>query len=205
MKAGLPPGYDGRCRDLTTPSAGDARGRGPAALAAVPHARRRASARFTDLVRGEVSVEWSTISDFVIVRSDGTPLFFLANAVDDARRWSITHVIRGEDLIDTTHRVLALRAGARAHGADADVRAPAADPRRPIAAKLSKRHGSVAVEDFRDRGYLAEALLNYLALLGWAPDDEREVLTRDEIVADVRPRAGHATRPRSSTRRSSSG
>ena len=64
--------------------------------------------RFHDLVRGEVEVEWSTIRDFVIVRSDGTPIFFLANAVDDLDM-GITHVIRGEDLLDTTHRVLALR------------------------------------------------------------------------------------------------
>ena len=65
---------------------------------------------FVDLVRGEVSVEWATISDFVIVRSDGSPVFFLANAVDDLDM-GITHVIRGEDLIDSTHRVLALRHG----------------------------------------------------------------------------------------------
>ena len=68
---------------------------------------------FTDVVRGEVSVDWSTISDFVIVRSDGSPLFFLANAVDDLAM-GITHVIRGEDLIDTTHRVLAIRPRPRA-------------------------------------------------------------------------------------------
>ena len=82
---------------------------------------------FVDVVRGEVSVEWSTISDFVIVRSNGTPVFFLANAVDDVDM-GITHVLRGEDLIDSTHRVLALR---RALGArrSARVRAHAADPR----------------------------------------------------------------------------
>ena len=88
MKAGLPPGYDGRCRDLDDADAGATRRRGPAPVGPVPDARRRVGARFTDLVRGEVSVEWSTISDFVIVRSDGSPVFFLANAVDDARRWA---------------------------------------------------------------------------------------------------------------------
>ena len=78
----------------------------------VPHARRRAEHASPTSIRGEVQVEWSTISDFVIVRSDGTPMFFLANAVDDLDM-GITHVIRGEDLIDSTHRVLALRARAR--------------------------------------------------------------------------------------------
>lgn len=90
-------------------------------------------------------------------------------------------MVRGEDLIDTTHRVLAIR----------HALSEAPDPvyaHLPLIlqadrAKLSKRHGAVAVEDFRARGILAEALLNYLALLGWAPDDDREVMTRDELVA----------------------
>ncbi len=177
--AGLPPGYDGRGRDLDADTRARlaAEGRPRTVRFRTPDDGR---STFTDIVRGEVSVEWSTISDFVIVRSDGSPLFFLANAVDDLAM-GITHVIRGEDLIDTTHRVLAIR----------QALAPGAVPmyaHLPLIlqadrAKLSKRHGSVAVEDFRARGYLAEALLNYLALLGWAPEDEREVLTRDEIVA----------------------
>ncbi len=177
---GLPPGYDGRGRDL------DARARARLAAEGRPRTVRFRTpddgrSTFTDVVRGEVSVEWSTISDFVIVRSDGSPLFFLANAVDDLAM-GITHVIRGEDLIDTTHRVLAIR---RALAPDVDVPLYAHLPLilQADRAKLSKRHGSVAVEDFRARGFLAEAVLNYLALLGWAPEDEREVLTRDEIVA----------------------
>ena len=85
-----------------------ARGRGPARARCGSGRPTTGRSTFTDLVRGEVSVEWSTISDFVIVRSDGSPLFFLANAVDDLAM-GITHVIRGEDLIDTTHRVLAIR------------------------------------------------------------------------------------------------
>jgi glutamyl-tRNA synthetase len=177
--AGLPPGYDGRGRDLDAETRARlaAEGRPRTVRFRTPDAGR---STFTDVVRGEVSVDWSTISDFVIVRSDGSPLFFLANAVDDLAM-GITHVIRGEDLIDTTHRVLGIR------------RALSSDPvplyaHLPLIlqadrAKLSKRHGSVAVEDFRSRGFLAEALLNYLALLGWAPDDGREVMTRDEIVA----------------------
>lgn len=176
---GRTPGYDGHCRDL-----------GPEPRASLAAEGRPRSLRFrtpdtgtstfTDLIRREVSVDWATIPDFVIVRSDGTPLFFLANAVDDIEM-GITHVIRGEDLLDTTHRVLALREALGAHDRPVYAHLPlivGADR-----AKLSKRHGAVALEEFRDSGYLPEAVLNYLALLGWGPDDGREVLDRDELVA----------------------
>jgi glutamyl-tRNA synthetase len=177
--AGRTPGYDGHCRDLTAEQR--------AALAAEGRPRSlrfrtpdTGTSAFTDLIRGEVSVDWGTIPDFVIVRSDGTPLFFLANAVDDIAM-AITHVIRGDDLLDTTHRVLVLR---EALGV----------PDRPVyahlplivgadRAKLSKRHGAVALEEFRAAGYLPEALLNYLALLGWGPEDGREILDREELIA----------------------
>jgi glutamyl-tRNA synthetase len=132
-------------------------------------------------VRGEVAVDWSTISDFVILRGDRTPVFYLANAVDDLDM-GITHVIRGEDLLDTTHRILALRAalGSDARPQYAHLPLIVGDG----GAKLSKRHGDVAIEGFRARGYLAEALVNYLAMLGWAPQDGREVLALDELVAE---------------------
>ncbi len=176
--AGLPPGYDGRHRDLSAARRAElaAEGRPRTVRFRTPDTGRSS---FLDVVRGEVSVDWSTISDFVIVRSDGSPLFFLANAVDDLAM-GITHVIRGEDLIDTTHRVLAIRAAL----SDAAVPTYAHLPLilQADRSKLSKRHGAVAVEDFRSRGILAEALFNYLTLLGWAPDDDREVMDRDEIV-----------------------
>jgi glutamyl-tRNA synthetase len=178
-REGRSPGYDGRCRNLTADerAALVADGR-PRSIRF--HTPDEGVSRFVDVLRGEVAVDWATVHDFVIVRSDGTPLFFLANAVDDIEM-EITHVIRGEDLIDSTHRVLALRA-ALGH------------PEQPVyahlplivgkdRAKLSKRHGSIALEDFRERGYLPEALVNYLALLGWAPGDGTEIVTRDELVA----------------------
>jgi len=178
--AGRAPGYDGHCRDL------DPKQR--AALAAEGRVRSlrfrtpdEGTSTFDDLIRGEISVEWATIPDFVIVRSDGTPLFFLANAVDDIDM-GITLVIRGEDLLDTTHRVLALRAALGRTDRPAYAHLPlivGADR-----AKLSKRHGAVAVEEFRDGGYLPEALLNYLALLGWGPEDGREILDQAEIVRE---------------------
>jgi glutamyl-tRNA synthetase len=180
MKEGRTPGYDGRCRDLTAEqrAASAAEGRPRSIRFRTPDEGR---STFVDVVRGEVSVEWSTIPDFVIVRSNGTPVFFLANAVDDADM-GITHVLRGDDLLDSTHRVLALR---RALGrAEPPVYAHTPMIVGPGGQKLSKRHGAVSVEEYRDAGYLAHALVNYLALLGWGPEDGREVLTIDELVAE---------------------
>jgi glutamyl-tRNA synthetase len=176
---GRPPGYDGRCRDLTAEerAAFAASGRSASIRFRTPDDGR---SEFVDIVRGDVSVAWSTVSDFVIVRSNGTPVFFLANAVDDMEM-AITHVLRGEDLIDSTHRVLALR---RALGAnDQPVYAHLPLILGPGGGKLSKRHGAISVEEYRDAGYLPAAFANYLALLGWAPPDENEVLSLDELVA----------------------
>jgi len=177
---GRAPGYDGRCRSLTPDqrAAFVAQGTPRSVRFATPDEGR---STFVDLVRGEVSVEWATISDFVIVRSNGTPVFFLANAVDDIDM-RITHVLRGDDLLDSTHRVLALR---RALGHDdRPVYAHMPMILGPGGAKLSKRHGAVSVEEYRDAGYLPGAFVNYLALLGWGPEDGREVLTTDELTEE---------------------
>jgi glutamyl-tRNA synthetase len=179
-REGRAPGYDGRCRELTRE---ERAARADVGLVASIRFRTPDEGRssFVDVIRGEVSVEWSTISDFVIVRSNGTPVFFLANAVDDLDM-QITQVLRGEDLIDSTHRVLALR---RALGHD-DQPVYAHMPLilGPGGGKLSKRHGAVSIEEYRDAGYLPAALLNYLALLGWGPEDGREILSRAELVAE---------------------
>ena len=176
---GRVPGYDGRCRDLTDAqrAAFGAVGRAASIRFRTPDDGR---SEFVDVVRGDVSVAWSTVSDFVIVRSNGTPVFFLANAVDDLEM-AITHVLRGEDLIDSTHRVLALRHALGASDQPAYAHLPLI--LGPGGGKLSKRHGADEVEEFRDAGYLPAAVVNYLALLGWAPADEREVLSLDELVA----------------------
>ncbi|MGH9023289.1 MAG: glutamate--tRNA ligase [Acidimicrobiia bacterium] len=178
LAAGGDPGYDGRCRDR---SAGE---RAALASSGRPRSVRfrtpdEGASEFDDLVRGKVAVDWGSISDFVIVRSDGAPVFFLANAVDDAEM-GITHVVRGEDLLDSTHRVLALR---RALGVPGQlVYAHLSLLVGADRAKLSKRHGAIALEDFASRGYLPEALFNYLALLGFSPPGEREVLDREELA-----------------------
>src|SRR5262249_26545744 len=107
MKAGRAPGYDGRCRNLSPREREERREQGlPVSIRFRTPDEGRST--FTDVVRGEVSVEWSSVSDFVIIRSNGTPVFFLANALDDLAM-GITHVLRGEDLLDSTHRVLAIR------------------------------------------------------------------------------------------------
>ncbi len=131
------------------------------------------STGWEDLIRGEISVEHANIEDFVIRRSDGSPTFFLANASDDAHM-GISHVIRGEDLINVTPKYLLLRS---AMGLD---RADLKFAHMPLIVneqrkKLSKRRDDVSLLDYRDRGFLAPARVNHLALLGWGPPDGREV------------------------------
>jgi glutamyl-tRNA synthetase len=167
------PGYDSYCRDR-----GVAAGDNVSVRFRTPDS---GTTTFTDVVRGEISVENRTLEDFVIVRSTGHPTFYLANAVDDIDM-GITHVIRGEDLLPSTARVLLLRAAL----GDSE---PPAFAHLPLLVgqdrqKLSKRHGDVALEDYRDKGYLPEALRNYLALLGWAPRDGREILPIEDVVAE---------------------
>ncbi len=134
---------------------------------------------FSDLVRGEVVVEHDDIEDFVLLRANGTPTFLLANAVDDADM-GITHVMRGGEHVNGTPKYLliaeALGLALRPTFAHLPI---LVDESRK---KLSKRKHSVAVEDFRARGILPEAMVNYLALLGWGPPDGIEVRPLDEIV-----------------------
>ena len=165
-------GYDGWCgnRGLT---AGALRFRAPDEGATVVH----------DLIRGDVTFEHATIEDFVVQRTDGSAVFLLANAVDDLEM-AVTHVIRGEDLLASTPKVLLIR---QALGDTA----PPVYAHLPLIVnekrqKLSKRRDDVAVEEYRERGYLAEAMRNYLALLGWAPADDREILPIEDMVAEFR-------------------
>ena len=132
-----------------------------------------------DIVRGQVVFDHGPLEDFVIQRSNGTPTFYLANAVDDVDM-SITHVIRGEDLLPSTPRVVLLRGALGADDQPVYAHLPlllGADRQ-----KLSKRHGDVALEDYRDKGYLPDALRNYLSLLGWAPPDGREIVPTEEVT-----------------------
>jgi glutamyl-tRNA synthetase len=134
---------------------------------------------FTDLIRGEVAVANADIEDFVVVRANGTPMFLLANAVDDAEM-AITHVLRGEEHVNGTPKYLLIQAAMGAVERPTFAHLPIlVDEQRK---KLSKRKHAVAVSDFRSQGILPEAMVNYLALLGWGPPDGVEVRPRDELV-----------------------
>jgi glutamyl-tRNA synthetase len=169
------PGYDGYCRD---------RGLEPT-IGRLVRFRTPDSGQtsFDDLIRETVTVPNAIIGDFGVRKSNGDPLFILANVVDDADM-AITHVIRGEDHVPNTPKYLllweALGYGPRPIFAHLPLLLN--DARK----KLSKRRDKVAVEDYRDEGYLPEAMRNYLALLGWSPGDDREILTLDELVVEYR-------------------
>jgi glutamyl-tRNA synthetase len=131
-----------------------------------------------DVVRGRVEIANETIEDLVLVRSDGRPTYNFASPMEDV--WDgITHVIRGDDHISNTPKQLNI---IRAVGADVPVYAHAPMLFGTDGKKLSKRHGAQAVEEFREAGYLPETMMNFLALLGWAPDGETTLMSRDELI-----------------------
>jgi glutamyl-tRNA synthetase len=133
---------------------------------------------FQDAVLGEVTNPYSAISDFVIQRSDGSPLYNLAVAVDD-RDMEITHVVRGQDHVSNTPRQLMLL---RALGGEPPVYAHIPLLHGPDGKKLSKRYGAASVQGVREQGYLPEAVRNYIALLGWGYDESTTFMTTDELV-----------------------
>jgi len=137
---------------------------------------------YRDLVKGELSKPLDSLRDFVIVRSDGSPVFHLANVVDDITM-GITHIIRGDDHVENTYRHLFLF---QALGAPAPAYAHLPMIVNASGKPYSKRDGDAFVGDFRDRGYLPEALFNSLSLLGWNPGDEREKMSREELVQAFR-------------------
>jgi glutamyl-tRNA synthetase len=131
-----------------------------------------------DVVRGRVEIPNETIEDVVLVRSDGRPTYNFASPMEDV--WDgITHVIRGDDHISNTPKQLNI---IRAVGAEVPVYAHAPMLFGTDGKKLSKRHGAQAVEEFREAGYLPETMLNFLALLGWAPDGETTLMRSDELI-----------------------
>jgi len=133
---------------------------------------------FDDLVRGTVRFEPRDVDDFVILRSDGTPTYHLASTVDDVD-YGITHVARGEDLLPSTPKHILLT---RALGATEPVYAHLPLLFGPDGKKLSKRHGETSLSHYRDSGYLADAVFNYLSLLGWSIDGETTIFSRDQAI-----------------------
>lgn len=180
--AGKPSGYDGKCRSLTDEqiAAYRAEGRTPVVRMRMPDE----AITFTDLIRGENTVDADNLFDYVIVRANGRPLYPLVNPIDDALM-GITHILRGEDLLSSTPRQLVLHQALR----DLEI----ADGPMPRFAhlplitgagnkKLSKRDPESSFQTYRDRGFLPEGMLNYLALLGWAIGGDREVFSLHEMT-----------------------
>jgi glutamyl-tRNA synthetase len=176
LKRGETPGYDGRCRNLSPQErrAFEAEGR----PRAVRFAMSAVDITVHDLIRGDAHFPASDLRDFVIMRSDGTPTYLLAAAVDDVKM-EMTHVIRGEDLLPSTPRQLQI---IEALGASPPAYAHLPLIVGPDRQPLSKRHGSVAVEWFKEQGFLPEALVNYLALLGWSYDETTTFFTLEDLV-----------------------
>jgi glutamyl-tRNA synthetase len=172
---GRPTGYDGFCRDL--------------GLEARPGRLVRfrtpdvGTTTVIDVIRGEPAFPNDSIEDFAIRKSNGAPLFILANVVDDADM-AITDVIRGEEHLPNTpkYQLLWDALGFGPYPVFAHLPLLVNEKRQ----KLSKRRDKVALEDYRDEGYLPEAMRNYLALLGWSPGDDREILAVDELIAEFR-------------------
>jgi glutamyl-tRNA synthetase len=133
---------------------------------------------FEDGIKGTLSKAAENMQDFVIVRSNGTPVFHLANVLDDIEQ-DVTHVIRGDDHIENTYRHIALY---QALGAAVPNFAHLPMIINAQGKPYSKRDGDAFVGDFREKGFLGDALFNYLALLGWSPGDDREVMTREEMT-----------------------
>lgn len=176
MAEGRSPGYDGRCRSLSDEQrdAYGSEGRTSVLRFRMPDKAYTVH----DLVRGEVEFAAGTTRDYVLMRSDGSPTYMLAAPVDD-HLMELTHVIRGEDLLPSTPGQIAL---IEALGGTAPTYAHLPLIVGSDRAPLSKRHGSVSVEAFKEQGYLPEALVNYLALLGWSKDETTTFLTREELI-----------------------
>ncbi len=171
------PLYDGRCRNLA-----------PEEQEEFKREKKRAVVRFRwdgpiggfeDKIRGYIDFSEHQFDDFIIQKADGTPTYNFACIIDD-HLMGITHIIRGEDHITNTPRQLALY---RAFGWPVPQFAHLPLILGPDRSRLSKRHGATDLLEYKEMGYLPEALLNYLALLGWYPGSEEEIFTRDEIIA----------------------
>jgi len=177
MKRKQPPGYARYCRDLSEEEQTQKQAEGitPVVRFKMP---LEGETRFNDLIRGEVIFENSTLDDFVLLKSDGYPTYHLANVIDD-HLMEISHVLRAEEWLSSVPRHLLLY---RALGFEPPQFAHLPMILGPDRSKLSKRHGAVSIVEYRDQGYLPEAMVNFLALLGWSLDDKTESISRDELI-----------------------
>lgn len=177
QKQGLPPGYDRHCRDLP---ADEVRAKLDAGESHVIRFRMPLDGEttFTDMIRGDITVQNETIEDYVLLKADGYPTYHLAVVVDD-HDMAITHVTRGPEWIPTAPLHVRIYA---ALGWETPVFAHMPLILAPTGGKLSKRHGGVSLNDFRNNGYVPEALINYMALLGWSLDGKTEIYSFDDLM-----------------------
>ena len=172
-----PPGYDRLCRDLTQEERAQKEAEG-----IIPVVRFKTPLEgqtgFDDLIRGEVVFDNNTLDDFILLKSDGYPTYHLANVVDD-HLMEISHVLRAEEWLSSTPRHLLLY---RALGFEPPQFAHLPMLLGSDRSKLSKRHGAVSITEYREQGYLPEAMVNFLALLGWSLDDKTELMSREELI-----------------------
>ena len=177
---GRPYRYSGKCRNLTPEERADyeAQGIKPVVRFKVPDK----TVVFEDIIRGHVEIDTKEFGDFVIVRQDGMPVYNFVVVIDDALM-GITHVIRGEDHLSNTPKQIVIY---EALGFNIPQFAHLPIILGEDRTKLSKRHGAVSVRALKDDGFLSEAVFNYLSLLGWHPKDEREILSKEEIIKQFR-------------------
>ena len=181
IRGNAKPGYDGHCRDRRVE-----RSASTALRFRVPD---EGTTIVPDIIRGDVEFPHDSYEDFIVVKSSGVVLYPLANAVDD-RSMRITHIIRGEDLLPTTPKQVMMWEALN-HCTGVDVVAHPKYAHLPLLVneqrkKLSKRKDPVAVESYRDQGYLPDAFVNYLALLGWSPRGDEEIVSRATLVEQFR-------------------
>ena len=179
IAAKLPPAYDRTCRNLDRNNVNEKISAGEKFVIRMKVPLTGESI-FTDLVRGTVKIDYKNIDDQVLLKSDGFPTYHLAVVVDD-HLMQISHVIRGEEWLSSTPKHLLLY---NYFGWQAPIFAHIPLLLNPDKSKLSKRQGDVAVEDYIKLGYTKEALVNFIALLGWNPGDNREIFNLDELVQE---------------------
>jgi glutamyl-tRNA synthetase len=169
--------YDGRCRHLVLDERRrmEAEGRKPVIRLRVPDSGETV---VHDYVRGDVSFANELLDDFIIMKSNGVPIYNFATVVDDLEM-RITHILRAEEHLSNTPRQILVY---QAMGMPQPVFAHVSMIMAPDRSKLSKRHGATSVEEFKEQGYLPGALVNYLALLGWSPENDEEILSLEEMV-----------------------
>ncbi len=168
--------YNGKCANLSKEEVNKRLENGE--KASIRFRAFKPSVKVCDMIHGEIDFPTNAFGDFIIIRPDGTPIYNYVVVIDDALM-KITHVIRGDDHLSNTPKQALIY---EAIGEKAPVFAHIPMILGPDHAKLSKRHGNTSVEEFRKAGYLKEAMINYLSLLSWSSEDEREIFTIEELI-----------------------